>query len=650
MTGDLDESGEEGGVGMGAVPPATLSPAVLSPAVLPPARLSPATLSPATHPEALARRAAARPERVAVRFRQGAGWVTWSERQYAAAIARQARHLIDLGLRPGDRVGIVGATSPGWAVGALAAQSAGGTVVSLYPTSAPAQVARAFAAPPTRIVLVGSVPDEDGVAGALDGIGGLGHVLALDPTGAVDPPSGRWPVLGGPDGPAAQADDDEVAFLQSLTARLDPDAPCSVIFTSGTTGDPKAAVHSFRSIAQIVDSVAPALGYREDDDYFVYLPLNHAAEQSNTLVVGGHLGWTLNFGRSMDTIYEDLAAVRPTVVFGVPRIFEKIGRDCLAAADSAATDNADADTVDSTDSTDSVDSADGGGVAATLRASGLDRVRVVLGGGAPMPAEVVDLFDRHGVRIRNGYGSTEGNGICMPWATDPRADTVGTPLPGVDVRLADDGEILVRSHGLCIGYLEPDGSLSPLVDGDGFYHSGDVGELTPDGQLRLVDRKRDIIITSGGKNVSPRQIEQALTASPYLRAAVVVGNGRPYVGALVTPDLAAVRAWADQHGCADQADGRADQADGRADQAGPGGLADLADDDLLAHPAVRGLLDGVVAAVNAGLSRPEQVKRWAVVSDGPAAEAVAAGMKVRRSDLHRIYQDDIDALYQEVDR
>src|SRR6185437_2413782 len=435
--------------------------------------------------------------------------------------------------------------------------------------------------------------------------------------GADSPPSGRWPVLGGTGsatGSGTGGDDDAgaAAFLLELTGRLDPDAPCSVIFTSGTTGDPKAAVHSFRSIAQIADAVAPALGYREDDDYFVYLPLNHAAEQQNTLVVGGHLGWTLNFGRSMDTIYEDLATVRPTVMFGVPRVFEKIGRDCLAAGgDGGGGDGA---------------GGDGAAVEATLQAAGLDRLRVVLGGGAPMPADVVALFDRHGVRIRNGYGSTEGNGICMPWETAPRADTVGTPLPGVDVRLADDGEILVRGPGLCIGYLAADGTLDPLVDADGFYHSGDIGELTADGQLRLVDRKRDIIITSGGKNVSPRQIEQALTAGPYVRGAVVVGNERPYVGALLIPEVDAVRAWAA----------------GR-------GLALVGEDAVVHHPAVRALFDEVVGGVNAGLSRPEQVKRWAFVAGGTMAggpgAAGAVGMKVRRSDVHRAYRDDIDALY-----
>ncbi|HVX19766.1 MAG TPA: AMP-binding protein [Acidimicrobiales bacterium] len=556
-----------------------------------------------THPAGIVAARLRDPSRVAVRFPSGDGWATWTRNDLAAAVGRRVDALRRAGLRPGDRVGVVGPTSVDWLVAGYAVQAAGGVLVGAYPTSAPAQLRYVLGHSGSRIVFAATAV-LDRLLPVLDDLPDLERVVVMD---GPAPEAAATPALQGLDDfldGAVTADDGAVAVLAAAVEALDPEGLCSIVYTSGTTGDPKGALHSFRTIAQVADTVAPAMGYTEDDQYVVHLPLNHLAEQTYGLVLGAHMGWTLNFVRSPATLLDDLAALRPTVMFGVPRVFEKVRSAVLEANLRGAA-----------------------AAGHPLAGFGLDRLRVMVCGGAPLTPEMVEFFGVHGVKMVNSYGMTEGNAIATAWDRPPRGDTCGGPLPGVQIRLAPDGEVLVRSRGTCLGYFrDPDASAELFTD-DGYIRTGDLGEWTPEGDVRLVGRKKEIIITAGGKNMSPAMIEHELTRGPFVNQAVVVGNGRRYLVAVLEP---AAEVLAEHLG--------------RVDPPAPDGGYEA----VVADPRVAALLEDAVAAANANLSQPEQIKRWAILPHrfGPGDPVLTPTMKIRRNEFEVRLGDLIEELYQ----
>jgi len=503
---------------------------------------------------------------VGLRVRSGDGWDAWTRRDIATEVDARVTALTALGLRPAETVAILAGTSAEWYLTALAIQIAGGVLVGVYPTSAPDQIRHVISHAGCRIAFAGDRDLLEAVASVRSSCPSLQHTLVFG-SEAGNAPS--WPRLVD----AHRIPDNPLDRLEHHVRALDPDQVCTIIYTSGTTGEPKGAMHSFRTIGQIERSVAPALGYRDTDEYLSFLPMSHTAEQQNTLVLGSAIGWTLNFS-TLDRLFDDLPAIRPSVMFAVPRVLEKL-RGLLEATD-IETDGA-------------------------LARAGLDRLRVLLAGGAPLDREVLAAFARHGIQIRNGYGMTEGSGIAMPWATAPRVDTVGTPLPGVQIRLAADGEILVRSSGVCLGYYNDAAATQAMCTDDGYLHTGDVGKFTHDGELQIVGRKKEIIITKGGKNMAPAGLEAKLTASPLIQRAVVIGNDRPYLVALIEP------------------------------------TPDAGFDDISEH----------VDAVNSTLSRPEQVKQFAVTDRAldEIPRALTPTQKLRRHVVEAAFANLIEELY-----
>jgi long-chain acyl-CoA synthetase len=531
-----------------------------------------------THPAAIAAWARRDPDGTSMRAHDPARgeWRTWTRWQLAAACGRVARALADAGLQRGDRIGVVGPSNPAWLVAAEATQAAGGVTVGAYPTSAPSQLAYVFGHAGVRHVFAGDADLAARVESVRDRLPDLERVFLFDEL-ALDAP----------------AEHAAVEHLAEVTAQLRPEDIATIVYTSGTTGDPKGAVHSFRTIGMVAETVGPAMGYRTDDEYIVYLPLNHTAEQTYTVVLGAQSGWTLNFARSVATLPDDLRTVRPTVMFGVPRIFDKV-REAMEA----------------------------GGGGEGLAAFGLDRLRVAVCGGAPLARELVEFYAARGIRMCNTYGMTEGNAIASAWDRPPQGDTCGVPFPGVDLRFEDDGEILVRSQGICLGYYRDPEATAEMLTPDGFCRTGDIGRLTDDGEVQVVDRKKDIIITTGGKNISPSAIEHRLTSSPFLNQAVVIGNGRNFLTAVLelAPDAVGAALGLDP-------------------------VPPLA--QLVGRPDVAALVDDAVAGANAELSRPEQVKRWALLERPltPGDPEVTPTLKVKRRAFEARHAALIDALY-----
>jgi long-chain acyl-CoA synthetase len=586
----------------------------------------------ATLPAALLRHAAERPAAVALRRKHLGRWVetTWAE--YAAQVAAVAAGLRALGVGPGDRVAVHAENRPEWLVVDLAVQGLGAQTVGIYPTSPAAEVEYLLRHSGARVLVAEDEEQLDKALSVRGRLPRLEHVVVIDPRGVRDVDDVRlYSELGG-------VDDGEYA---EAVAALDPASAAIVVYTSGTTGPPKGALISHANLMTAADTFTGWFGAGPADELLSYLPLCHVAERLLSLGQGVRAGCVVNFGEGGATLTTDLRDVQPTAFLGVPRIWEKmlagveirmndasrlkraLYRACLARGRASAPRHMNG----------TATRGDRFGawvrdvlVFGALREKlGLSRVRIALSGAAPVAPQVLEWLWAIGVPVREGYGQTENTAVCtLTPLGEMRLGTVGVAMPGVELRIADDGEILTRSAAVFLGYLDDPAATAATVDAQGWLHTGDVGELDADGHLRIVDRKKDIIITAGGKNVSPSEIENRLKAHPYVREAVVVGDGRKYLTALLGVEGDTVGDWATRRG-----------------------LAYTTYADLSGKPEVVALIQKVVDEANAELAQVEQIKRFTLLAKELDHEdgELTATQKVKRAALASRFTTEIEAMY-----
>ncbi|OHV34113.1 MULTISPECIES: AMP-dependent synthetase/ligase [Pseudofrankia] len=570
----------------------------------------------------------------------GTGWrtVTWAE------VHDRARELaatfLESGLEPGDVVAIMCSSRIEHVVADLAAVLAGGVPVSVYNTLSPEQVGYVSAQAAPRIVVLETDDHARRWSVALADRPEISRVVTIDATPDADARAVTWSEAMA-EGAAALGWQGPALLARGEAVR--PDDPVTILYTSGTTGAPKGVVLTHRNIC--FEAVASArTAHLEGPGVSVsYLPFAHIAERILGMYIpqlrGGHVHLIDDPSQLVPTLLE----VRPTRFFGVPRVWEKI-RTGVSARLAAEPDEARRSAVERAlavglsyvESTqtghttspelaarfDAVDAA----VLRPLRAAlGLDRVEWAASAAAPMPVDVARFLAGLGLRVYDVYGLTETTSsatACGPGSF--RLGTVGRPHPGVELRLADDGEILVRGPIATPGYHRAPEATAELLDADGWVHTGDVGVLDDDGFLRVVDRKKELIITSSGKNIAPSTIENALKESPLIGHAMVVGDGHPYLVAILTLDGEVAPVVA--RGLGVQA----------------GSLAELA-----RHPAIRAAVAAAVDAANARLSRPEQVKAFELLAQEWTVESeeLTPTLKLKRRVVGSKYADVIDRLY-----
>ncbi len=577
---------------------------------------------------------------------------TWA--QVADRVARTAAALAALGVGPGDRVMLMLRNRPEFHVADLACLFLRAVPVSVYNSSAPEQLA--YLAGHSRAVV--AVLDDAEFAGRLlqvrGGLPDLRHVVVVEPTGL---PEGADVI------PWAQLGTAEPADLASLHGQQRQDDLVTVIYTSGTTGNPKGVMLDHANVAWQVGGYAvrvrdardrldtladlpqaalPIVGeYPVGTRNLSYLPMAHIAERMVT-----HYSWM--FLRSTVTCCPDptrlgefLVATRPHTIFGPPRVWEKLRAGILAAV-AAAGPEREAGFAMALGVGHQVDELARAGqeVPAELAAQheffgplayqplrervGLDAAVIAFSGAAPLPKEVAEFFRALGVPFSEVYGMSENTGgmTWSPFAAVP--GTVGQPWPGADVRLADDGEVLCRGGIVARGYLDDPERTADTFDADGWLHTGDIGVFDEAGDLTIVDRKKELIITAGGKNVSPANIEARLKMIPLVGQAAVIGDNRPYLVAILVLDPDAAPVWAAAQGI--------DGAD----------LPALAEDDR-----VRAAVQEAVDEANGSFSRVEQIKKFALVGQEwqPDSEQLTATMKLKRRGVTRAYGDVIESLY-----
>lgn len=593
-------------------------------------------------PHLLLAHAAARGEATALRHKHLGLWRDVSFASYALWMRDAAQGLLALGLVAGGRVAIIGENRYEWLLADLAAQAAGGASVGIYTTNAAPECAYILEHAGARIFIVENEEQLDKALTIRDALPELRWIVVMDMEGLTDlddPAILSWDEL------LRRGQEFGAAQPHTLQARLDalqPDGLATLIYTSGTTGPPKGAMLSHRNLTWTAHCLAGIFGSTGEEDVVSFLPLSHIAERMLSTYLALAAGYRVHFVENVDTVTQNIVEVSPTLMFAVPRIWEKYQSMVLLRAKDAQWFKrlafAAAYAVGRRHARARLDSgrpvpwhlrlgfalAELAVLAKLRKRLGFDRLTVAVSGAAAISPDVLRFFHALGVPLRQIYGQTEGSGptSCHQGdVIDP--DDSGPALPGVDVRIADDGEILVRGPNVFLGYFRnPEATTATLVDG--WLHTGDVGELDARGCLRVTDRKKDLLITSGGKNIAPQPIENQLKTSPYITDAILIGDRRNYVTALIVLDEENALDYAQEHKV--QFTTYASLTEARE-------IRDL----VLAH----------VRRTNEDLARVEQIKRFCILPKKLLEEdgEVTPTMKVKRLSINRQFAELIEEMY-----
>ncbi|MEM7586610.1 MAG: long-chain fatty acid--CoA ligase [Acidobacteriota bacterium] len=583
--------------------------------------------------------AANQPQNVAYAAKVDGEWRTTSWVDFASQVRHTARVFLQLGLEPGETVGILSFNRPEWTVSCLAAMSAGGVPVGIYQTCAPNQVAYIAGHAASRILVVENLEQWHKVKQIYEELPALEHVIVMQD---ADVPqledASRLSVRGWSEVLEMDVDEASETRLEARMAALEGDQLAVLIYTSGTTGQPKGVMLTHSNLidtARICDSLH---GLGSKDSTLSYLPMAHIAEQMISIHLAIFSGYAVYYAEALEKLAANLTEVRPTIFFGVPRVWERIHASVLGKLETAPTVRRVlgkwALDVGRRAAARRLDGLRVSGLLAIqfslaqklvlskVRSKlGMDRAQLCSSGAAPIRRDVLEFFASLGVVIYEVYGLSE---TCGPatwnYAGLTRLGTVGPVLPEVEVEIADDGEVLFRGPNVFSGYYKnPEATAEAMADG--WFHTGDVGQLDAKGFLTITGRKKELIITSGGKNIAPTGIEAALKRIDLVGEAVVIGEARRFLSALLTLEEEAAARFAEERGIE-----------------GP-----LHDDEHLLVELQEG-----VDEVNAGLSRVESIRKFRVLprSFSVEDEELTPTLKLRRQQIEANWRSEIEGMYE----
>jgi long-chain acyl-CoA synthetase len=572
-------------------------------------------------------------EAPAYHVRGPSAWEATSWATYGDQVRRAGAALVALGIEDGTPVCILGANRPEWVIFDVGAMAAGAVPAGIYTTSSPSECEYILNHSEAPLVLVEDATQWAKIASVRDQLPHLRHAVLMAGGDAVDDPMVlSWEKFLGRGDEAGPA----------LDARLDGLRPKSLgtfIYTSGTTGRPKAVMLTHDNLTWTAARAADLVGALPGDRVLSYLPLSHIAEQMFSIHLPAVTGTSVYYAESLDKLLENLGEVRPTLFFGVPRVWEKFqagvaaklaeatGPKAKIAAQAIAVGRQVTERrnrgLEPAITTLAQYKAFQKVVYSKVKAAlGLDQARLCASGAAPVACELLEFFAGLDLPIYEVYGQSEDSGpttFNAPGHT--RFGTVGPAFPGVEVKIAGDGEILVRGRNVFAGYYKDAEATAEALE-DGWLHSGDLGEFDAEGFLTITGRKKDIIVTSGGKNVAPKLIEGGLKNHPLISEAVVIGDRRKYLTVLVALDAEAAGRFLAERGLS-----------GRA----------------MDNEAVLAGIETALQAVNAELARVEQVKKFTIL---PRELSIAEGeltptLKVKRNVVHDHFASQIEAMYAE---
>ncbi len=585
-----------------------------------------------TIPKRLFDQAVTRPAAPAYYTRRDGVWVPTGYRLFAEQVKRAGKALMALGCAPGSTVAILGFNRPEWVIFDLACMAIGGAAAGIYTTCSPSEVRYVADHAESRVMLVENAAQLEKVRKERANMPRLAWVVTMEGTTVDDPTALTWD-----DFLAKGASVPDADFFARLHA-LEPGTLAALIYTSGTTGPPKGVMLSHENLAWTARNNANITGLSPGDSNLSYLPLSHIAEQMVTIHAPVTVGSTVYFAESIEKVPENLKQVRPTIFFAVPRIWEKFHAGITAKMDE--TTGVKKRLVDWSLSV--------GRRVSDLRMRGeklpfplllqhrvaerlvfsklkeglgLDRARICATGAAPTAKEILEFFAALDVVLFEAYGMSENTGLTnLNLPGRARFGTVGPTIPGVEVRIADDGEIVTRGPNVFLGYFKEPVATADVLE-SGWLKTGDLGAVDAGGYLTITGRKKEIIITAGGKNITPTNIEAALKNHPLVSEAVVIGDRRKFLAVLVTLDPEA----ASRFRSVSPRDAVSDHED----------------------PAILAEVQRALDTVNEDLARVEQVKRFRIL---PRPFSVETGeltptLKLKRSVVARKFAAEIESMY-----
>ncbi len=595
-------------------------------------------------------RAREMPDQIALREKDFGIWqeVSWADYWRNAELVGHA--LLALGIEPGDRVAVHSENRREWLYSDIGAIAVRATTVGLYPTNPPAEVAYLLSHSGARVLIAEDQEQVDKALEVLDQLPGLEKIIYLEPRGIryryTDSNLLSWDdflALG-----ATHRESDPYAVDRRMAEATEDDV-MTLVYTSGTTGPPKGAMLAVSNVEFCIKVLVEGGGFASpppspSDVMLSYLPLCHVAERVFTTWFSASAGIQVHFAESIETVQADLHEVQPTILFGVPRIWEKMlagvqirvdqatwlkrvfSRFWLRVADGIA------ETLVRTGGRHTLSTRVRYAIGwvfyyrALQDRIGVRKVRHATSGAAPIAPEVLRFFMGIGVPMHEVYGMTENTAIAT--ANRPgrvKLGTVGEPHAGIEVRIDEHtGEILTKHPGTFAGYWKNPEATARTIDADGWLHTGDVGEWVDGTYLKITDRMKDLIITAGGKNISPSEIENALKASPYIKEAIVIGDARPYLTALIGIELDTVGHWAQTRK-----------------------LPYTTYRDLGEKKEVRALVQSIVDDVNGRFARVEQVKKFSMLTKELDHEdgELTATQKVKRKAIATMFEDQVEGMY-----
>jgi long-chain acyl-CoA synthetase len=563
------------------------------------------------------------------------GWNVWTLRELADEVAKAAAGLQSIGVEPGERVLLMMRNRPDFHWFDAAAQFLRATPVSIYNSSSPEEIQFLAGHAEAKVAIV-----EDG--GFLDRMLKIRDELPLlERIYVIEPPEGPLP-----DGVFAASEllEQGSADLDALAAATQSDDIATLIYTSGTTGPPKGVMISQYNVVYTIEILKRSIDF---DDFLgkrivSYLPMAHIAERAMSHYQALVLGYSVYCCPDPNLLTTYLNEVHPEIAFGVPRVWEKIynGVNAALSADperkqafddgvrtaiEIRRSNLDGDFTDEQQAT--LDFLDEVAFSTVRGLVGLDAIELAVTGAAPIPEPVIEWFNAIGVPLAEIYGMSETTGPMTFSPERNKIGSVGRGCHGMEVRIADDGEVICRGGNIFQGYFkQPDKTAETIVDG--WLHSGDIGEIDDEGYISIVDRKKELIITSGGKNISPANLEAALKTIPLVGQAAAIGDARKFISAILVLDPEAAAVWAKEHG-----------------------KDDVPLVELAADPDVLAEVQAGIDEINAQFAQVEQIKRFTLVGEEwmPDSDLLTPTSKLKRRGINARYAAEIEAMYAGLD-
>ncbi len=579
--------------------------------------------------------------RVALREKKLGVWqeITWDD--YCRHVRHLCLGLLELGLEKGAHVSILADNEPKWLIADIAIQSAGAVAVGVYPTNPSREARYVVGHSESTFVVCGDQEQLDKILEVKEELPLLKRIVVMDMKGLRNYRDSLIMSFEAVEKIGRKIDEKDPEKFYRTMDLLKPEDVSIMVYTSGTTGPPKGAMIRHEHILRMSSAICKVIPQDENDEIVSYLPLCHVAERMLSVGVPLYTGATVNFAESVDTVTSAMREILPTFFFAVPRIWEKmmagiltkmkdasrlkqlIFRICMVIGDRMADARL-----------------SGGKPPTSLRIQyalanllsfrhlkkemGLLRARLAMSAAAPIAPKVLKFHRALGVEVIEGWGLTEETGLATcNVAGDVKLGSVGKPVPGVNIKIADDGEILVQCSHIFAGYWKDPEATAKTIR-DGWLYTGDVGELDEQGRLTITDRKKEIIITSGGKNIAPSEIENRLKCSLFINEAIVVGDGRKYLSALIQIDYDNVAKWAQERG-----------------------IAYTTFRSLAQNPEVYNLIKQEVNEANKDFAQVETVKKFRLLDkelDHDDNELTAT-MKIRRKTIHKKFGEVIEEMY-----